>query len=127
MAFPLLIAGLGALAGFGLGGKGSPLITDVFTSKKQSSITTSNQTTYSPTITKIIDIQTASGGSTITSKKEQDVGVSPTVTPSLTVIPSQIQGTAGSSGESGLDIGRLIVVGGLVGAGLLIVKSKFKK
>jgi len=108
--------------------------TELFTKKEQTTITTSNQSTYSPTINRTYDIQynIASEGSNITTKKEQVVSQTPTTTPSLTVIPTALQGAGtvglGSSDgtSSGINIFDIVIIGG-VGFGAYLLLSKPKK
>ena len=128
MVFPLipliiggsLIGGGGWLAGRS-GGGGA---VELFTSKKSNQTTNQNQTSnldiFAPTITRTSDIQynIASGGSNITTKKDQAVSVSPDVSPNFnpsqmaTPITTQGGGTQ-QAGEDGLDFRGMALAGGV--------------
>lgn len=135
MVAPLLIAGLGGLAGLGLGmgssGGGlnlfSPDNLEFGTKKESYQITDTSQTTYSstysPVINRTFDIQynIASGSnSSVTTKKDlsttQEPSTSTSQTPYISIIPTTQQG--GSSGESATvnpitQIGSYAVIAGI--------------
>lgn len=149
MAVPLipivagsLLAGGGWLAGKSSGG-GVDFNTELLTKKEYTStqLTDSRQitntSTYSPTINKTFDIQynIASGyQSSISTKKEQAINqtptVSPQVTPTLMVIPTTAQGSeiggSASGGSAGFDYMTLVVLGGLGFGAYYLLQGKKK-
>ena len=106
---------------------------EVGTKKEQTTIST--QETYAPQITKTYDFQynIASEGSTVSTKKEQQVTPSQTITPSLSVIPIQSGSASPSSPvstESGSplqDATGLLLVGGIIAGAYFIFVKKGKK
>lgn len=141
---PLIVGGAGLLGAGWLGGKSSggavDFNTELFTKKQSTQITDTSQTTntsvYSPTITRTYDVQynIASGGSSISTKKE--MGISPTTstsaTPSLVVIPQTSQGGGssiggGSEGGAGFDFMTPLVIAGFVAGGYFLIKKGDKK
>ncbi len=130
---PILATGGAYLFGKSSGGGGIDLFrgVEIGTSKKQYSTTTSTQTTYSPTITRTYDIQynIASGGSEVTTKKEQAITQQPTTSPAMTIIPTQLQGAgevggagATGGGGGGFDYMTIAIIG--VGAWFLFGRKK---
>ena len=81
--------------------EGINLSAEVGTTKKQ--ITNTYQSTYSPTINRTYDFQynIASGGSEVTTKKQATISQTPTITPSIAIIPSLSSKTSqpSSSGD----------------------------
>ncbi len=123
MAFflPLLLGAGSFLAGKSSGGGGI----EILTSKKSTQTTNAQQYTtsnvYSPTITRNFDVQynIASGGSSISTKKELGQTItpstSPTISPTQTVSPITSQGGAGVGGGSsggGIDWLTIALLGG---------------
>ena len=146
MVLPL-IAG-GALLGSGWlfgksSGGGVDLNTEFFTKKEYKSTqdTYSSQTTYAPTYapttTRVFDISynIASEGSTISTKKEQQVTqtptISPTTIPQIIQIPTTTQGgnTGGSASGSGssFDFVTPLIIAGFVAGGYYLLKKNKKK
>ena len=139
---PLATLGAGWLFGkSGSGGGGLDVMRgmEIGTSKKQVSTTTSEQTTIAPTITRTYDYvfsPTYAIGSTgttgATTKKEQEISQTPTTSPAMTIIPTQLQGAgeiggagSGSGSASGINIYDIIIVGGIgLGAYMLLTKKK---
>ena len=137
-----IITGLltgGALLGSGwlFGKSAGGGAVEVLTSKKSSQVTTSNQSTYSPTyaptINRTFDVQynIASGGSEITTKKEQSISQTPTTNPSinpiLAVTPTTAQGGGVGAGGGGLDLATPIILIGAVAGGYYLIKGSKKK
>ena len=129
----LLLGGGSFLAGKSSSGGGIEL----FTSKKSNQTTNANQYTtssvFSPTINRTTDIQynIASGGSQISTKKDQAISqipnISPNVSPSLTASPSTQQGggsTAASKG--GVDFQGIALMGGVGLIAYYFLKPKKK-
>ena len=143
MVVPLIAGGALLGAGWLFGKSGSGGGVDLFrgveigTSKKQESTTISTQTTIAPTITRTYDFQynIASGGSTIATKKEQAIEQTPTTSPAMTIIPTQLQGSGevggfggGSASGSGVNIWDMIIIGGIgLGAYMFLKPDKKKK
>lgn len=142
MVFPLIpilaIGGAGIIAGF-FGGKnaGGGAI-EIGTTKKSDQTTITNQITdtrtFSPTINRTFDLQfnTASGGSSIDTKKSQRIEQAPTtspvITPSLTVIPQTAQGGGiGGSGSETTDFTGIALIGALGIGAFLLLNNKGKK
>jgi len=146
MVFPL-IAGAGLLAGGWLAGKsggggGIDLFrgVEIGTKKEQTSTTTSEQTTIAPTITRTYDYvyspTYAIGSSDVTgavTKKEQEISQTPTTSPAMTIIPTQLQGAGeiggagggGVAGGGGINIYDIVIIGGIgLGAYMLLTKNK---
>lgn len=136
MVVPLIAGGLLALGGF-LGGKSSGGgAIEIGTSKKSTQTTNAQQYTtssvYSPTISRNYDIQynIASGGSSISTKKEQSVTQSPTtspvISPILTAQPitSQGGGTSTSSGSEKTDFTGMALIGAVGLGAYLLLKKK---
>ena len=114
MVLPAIVAGAIGLAG-GLLGSGNP---EFFTKKEYNStqITTTNANTYSTNVSKVFDIQynIASEGSTVSTKKEQAVAVSPAIAPTVSVSPTTAQGSPlGGGGGGGIDYLTLAIIGGV--------------
>ena len=137
MAIPLLLPLLIGAGGWFAGKSGSGGGIEIATSKKSTQSTTSNQTTntstYAPTISRNYDIQynIASQGSNISTKKEQAITqtpeVSPSITPSVSLIPTTNQGGGGSA-EATTDFMGLAMVGAVgFGAYLFLTKDKGDK
>jgi len=137
-----LLGGGGWLAGKSASG-GVDINTELLTKKNYTSqqFTDSRQTTntsvYAPTISRTFDIQynIASEGSSISTKKEQAISqqpnVSPSVTPTLLVVPTTAQGgdIGGSAGGSGasFDYMTIAVFGALGFGAYYLLKGKNKK
>ena len=131
---PLIVLGAGSfLAGKSSSGGGLEL----FTSKKSNQTTNANQTTntstYAPTISRNYDVQynIASGGSNISTKKDQAVSqaptTSPSVTPSISLIPTTNQGGGGSA-EAKTDFTGIAMIGAVgFGAYLFLTKDGKKE
>lgn len=83
------------------------------------------QTTYAPVTTRTYDIQynIASEGSTISTKKEQAISQTPTITPQIIQIPTQTTTTPTSS-SSVMDY---LVIGGLIIGAVLVIPAFTKK
>lgn len=107
MAFLDFLSG-GILSGFEVG-----------TSKKQE--TTTNTSTYSPTINRTYDFQynIASDGSTISTKKEQAITQTPEISPSVSVVPTL--STSKSSEDEGTSFNDIAIIGVLVIGAVLII------
>lgn len=143
MAFPVaLIGGLIAGAGGWLAGKsggGAPI--NIFSPQRADSTqnTVTNQNTYSsvysPTINRTFDIQynIASGyNSSISTKKEQEISqipnISPSISPTLMVIPTTAQGSGIGTGDNGsFDFMTPLIVAGFVAGGYFLFKKGDKK
>ena len=147
MVFPL-IAGAGLLgAGWlfgksGGGGGGIDLFrgVEIGTKKEQIATTTSTQTTIAPTTTRTYDYvyspTYAIGSTDVTgavTKKEQEISQTPTTTPTMTIIPTQLQGAGevgglgggGVAGGGGINIYDIVIIGGIgLGAYMLLTKNK---
>ncbi|MCH7850754.1 MAG: hypothetical protein IH845_03880 [Nanoarchaeota archaeon] len=114
MVWPAVIAGA---AGW-LGGKSSSGAIELFTKKEYDSTQTTitNANTYSTNVSKVFDIQynIASEGSTVSTKKEQAVAVSPAIAPTVSVSPTTAQGSPlGGGGGGGIDYLTLAIIGGV--------------
>lgn len=130
MVFQLIGAGaIGGLLSSVFGGGGGASI-EVGTSKK----TTTNTSIFSPQSTNNLTDQrtfsfiTGSPGASITTKKEASVSQTPSQSIPITIVPTSAGSAGGGSGGAGgLDIGRLILVGGLVAGGLIFLQGRGKK
>lgn len=122
MVVPLIVGGLLLGGGSYLAGRsGGGGAIELFTSKKSTQSTVSNQNTYSsvysPTVTRNFDVQynIASDGSSISTKKEQAISpyIAPTVTPIQSVVPTTAQGGGvGTGSGGGIDFLTIALLGG---------------
>ena len=137
MVFPLIPLAILGLGGFLAGKSSSGGGIEIGTSKKSNQTTLSNQTTntstYAPTINRTFDFQTnyASGGSNISTKKDQAISqapeVSSAITPSVSLQPISNQGGGGSA-EATTDFMGLAMIGAVgFGAYLFLTKDGDKK
>ena len=141
LILPLATLGAGWLFGKSGGGGGLDLFrgVEIGTKKEQISTTTSEQTTIAPTITRTYDYvyspTYAIGSTDVTgavTKKEQVITQTPTTTPTMTIIPTQLQGAGevgagggGVAGGGGINIYDIVIIGGIgLGAYMLLTKNK---
>ena len=139
MVAPLVVGGLIGLGSFLFGKNAGGGAIEIGTSKKSTQTTDSRQYTtsnvYSPTINRTTDISynIASGGSNISTKKEQSVSQAPTtspiVSPILTATPitSQGGGTSASDDKGGVDFQGLALLGGVGLVAYFLLKPENKK
>jgi len=122
-----LIAGAGLLGAGWLGGRAGGGAIELLTTKKSQQITQTFQETYAPTITRTYDVQynIATGGSAVTTKKEQAITQQPAISPSVVVVPTTAQGGGVGAGNGGFDIMSIVIIGGLgLGAWYFLKKKK---
>lgn len=137
MVAPLIVAGLTALGGFlaGKSGSGStaPLINtpiEIGTSKKQTTVSNqiTNTKTTSYTSANSYNLVYGSPNASISNTPSTSTSLTPTITPSIAVLPSLSSSSGGATPQSsgfGLNFYDIAIFGALgVGAYYLVKKAK---
>ena len=130
-----ILAGVGGFLAGKSGGGGIDIMRglEIGTTKKEIMTTTTTAQTYAPTITRTYDISTTyiteSPYAQVTTKKEQQISQTPTISPSIITIPTQLQGAgevggAGQPAGAGFNIWDAVLIAGVVGGGYFLLKKK---